>query len=135
MSQEQKPFAVNDRRHFTADGQARENDPAPEAPAPSPASPAESPANPPLGAAGPAEFGQFILTLGAQAGFLLSGQGGAEGAPPAEALQDARALISIIEMLKDKTEGRRTPDEDRILDGVLYELRLGYVARAGVSGA
>jgi hypothetical protein len=50
-------------------------------------------------------------------------------------LEDARALISILEMLKDKTEGRRTPDEDRILDGVLYELRLGYLARAGVSGA
>ncbi|HXB56120.1 MAG TPA: DUF1844 domain-containing protein [Vicinamibacteria bacterium] len=133
MSQEQKPFAVNDRRHFTADGQARENDPAPAAPAP--ASPAESPSASPSGAAGPADFGQFILTLGAQAGFLLSGQGGAEGPSPHEALQDARALISILEMLKDKTEGRRTPEEDRILDGVLYELRLGYVARAGVSGA
>jgi hypothetical protein len=135
MSQEQKPFAVNDRRHFTADGQARESEPAPGPPAPSPASPAESPSAPPSGAAGPADFGQFILSLGAQAGFLLSGQGGPEGAPPREALQDARALISILEMLKDKTEGRRTPDEDRILDGVLYELRLGYVARAGVSGA
>jgi hypothetical protein len=75
------------------------------------------------------------MSLAAQAGFLLSGQGGPEGAPPREALQDARALISILEMLKDKTEGRRTPDEDRMLDGVLYELRLGYLARAGVSGA
>ncbi len=65
----------------------------------------------------------------------MSGPTGAEGAPPREALQDARALISILEMLKDKTEGRRTPDEDRILEGVLYELRLGYLARAGVSGA
>jgi hypothetical protein len=135
MSQEQKPFAVNDRRHFTADGQARESAPAPSPPAPSPASPAESPSAPLAGAAGPADFAQFIMSLGAQAGFLLSGQGGAEGAPPREALQDARALISILEMLKDKTEGRRTPEEDRMLDGVLYELRLGYLARAGVSGA
>jgi hypothetical protein len=135
MSQEQKPFAVNDRRHFTADGQARESAPDPGPPAPSPGSPAASPSAPPSAPAGPADFGQFILSLGAQAGFLLSGQGGAEGTPPREALQDARALISILEMLKDKTEGRRTPDEDRILDGVLYELRLGYLARAGVSGA
>ena len=51
------------------------------------------------------------------------------------ALEDVRGLISILEMLKDKTEGRRTPEEDRILEGILYELRLGYLARAGVGGA
>jgi hypothetical protein len=38
-------------------------------------------------------------------------------------------------MLKGKTEGRRTPQEDQILEGLLYELRMGYLARAGVGGA
>jgi hypothetical protein len=38
-------------------------------------------------------------------------------------------------MLKDKTEGRRTESEDQVLAGVLYELRMGYVARTRVSGA
>jgi hypothetical protein len=38
-------------------------------------------------------------------------------------------------MLREKTEGRRTPDEDQVLEGILYELRMGYVKKAGVSGA
>jgi hypothetical protein len=44
-------------------------------------------------------------------------------------------MIAILEMLRDKTEGRRTPDEDAVLDGLLYELRMGYVAVARAVGA
>jgi hypothetical protein len=29
-----------------------------------------------------------------------------------------------------KTDGRRTPEEDQLLEGLLYELRMAYVARA-----
>ena len=54
---------------------------------------------------------------------------------PREALEEARSLIGILEMLKDKTEGRRTPREDQVLDGLLYELRMAYVARAREGGA
>ena len=32
-------------------------------------------------------------------------------------------------MLKDKTEGRRTADEDALLAGSCYELRMAYVER------
>jgi hypothetical protein len=131
MSQEEKPFAVKDRRHFTADGEARETAPPP--PEVSEAPPSAARPTPRSHAARPADFSQFLISLGAQAGLLLAPMG--EGAPTPEALDDARALISILEMLKDKTEGRRTADEDRVLEGILYELRLGYVARAWVSGA
>ena len=40
-------------------------------------------------------------------------------------------MIGVLEMLKDKTEGRRTPQEDQLLDGLLYELRMAYVAGPG----
>jgi hypothetical protein len=33
-------------------------------------------------------------------------------------------------MLKDKTEGRREPREEQVLEGLLYELRMAYVERA-----
>jgi hypothetical protein len=42
-------------------------------------------------------------------------------------LQLAKQTISIIEMLKDKTKGNLTPEEDSLLDGVLYDVRLKYV--------
>jgi hypothetical protein len=32
-------------------------------------------------------------------------------------------------MLKDKTEGRRTPEEGRVLDELLFQLRMAYVQR------
>jgi hypothetical protein len=85
--------------------------------------------------AGPADFGQFILSLGAQAGMLLSGQGLPEGADAGEALAGARSIISILEMLKGKTEGRRTSQEDEIIEGLLYELRMAYVEKSRAGGS
>jgi hypothetical protein len=152
MSQEPKSFTVNDRRHFTSEGEPREESEeaaAPTKPSPEPqeSTPATEPASAheaspqatdeptaPAAQRGPLpapEFGPFIISLASQAGYLLA----AEGDEAAAALEDARHLIAIIEMLKDKTEGRRTAGEDQIIDGVLYELRMGYVARTKAGGA
>ena len=136
MTEERKSFTVNDRRHFTAEGDTRE----PEKEA-APASPEPAPPKNEAGdatsaprsseAAGPADvradFSEFLLSLGAQAGYLLTPQ---EGSDRHEALHGARSIISILEMLKDKTEGRRTDEEERVLEGLLYELRMAYVAAA-----
>jgi len=136
MSETEKPFTVSDRRHFTPEGRPRDDEPAasvaaaPPASAPHPteepqqAAPAQQARRP---AAGPMDFRQFLLSLGAQAGLLLSGAGQPSG--EAEALEAARSLISILEMLEDKTQGRRTPDEDQVLEGLLFELRMTYVER------
>ncbi len=43
------------------------------------------------------------------------------------ALPLARQTISIIEMLKEKTKGNLTQEEEKLLDNVLYDLRLKYV--------
>jgi hypothetical protein len=150
MSQERKSFTVNDRRHFTSEGEPREEPgdaPADAQPPPPEPPPVEGPVDA-ASAASPAEasggssrarrggdagqeFGPFIVSLATQAGYLLA----AEGENAAASLEDARHLIAIIEMLKDKTEGRRTPSEDQILDTVLYELRMGYVSRTRAGGA
>ncbi len=134
MSEEQKPFRVNDRRHFTAEGRPRSE--AASAGATEPEAGAGSAPSEPSSALPAVDFGAFILSLGSRAGLLLSSDGEEPtGGEPAERLREARSIISILEMLKDKTEGRRTPQEDQILDGLLYELRMGYLARAGVGGA
>jgi len=136
MTEEPKSFTVKDRRHFTPDGRTRESD-EPEAPKATPPEPPKAPetvvpgagsSNVTAGAAGPVDFGRFLLSLGAQAGMLLAGP--VEGLGPAEALEEARSVIGVLEMLRDKTEGRRTAQESEVLDGLLYELRMAYVARA-----
>ncbi|MBI3932414.1 MAG: DUF1844 domain-containing protein [Acidobacteria bacterium] len=139
MSDEKKPFTVRDRRHFTPDGRVRA-DPAPAEAAPGRSEPtpraAETPPGPARDAPGEptADFAGFLLSLGAQAGMLLER---ASTAPEeaAEDLRNARYLISVLEMLRAKTEDRRTPEEERVLEGLLYELRMGYLARAGAAGA
>ncbi len=134
MSERDKPFTVSDRRHFTPEGQARdaEGDPTPPAAPPSAPPAAEAGERPAEAArpAGPVDFAQFLLSLGAQAAALLSGATPDKPAERATALEGARSVIGILEMLRDKTEGRRTPDEDRLLDGLLFELRMAFVERS-----
>lgn len=136
MSDTDKPYTVSDRRHFAPDGRPREEaeseppgepaaDPHPTGAEASGASSGDAPATP----SGPMDFSQFLLSLGAQASVLLSGRGLPEGADPAEILEGARSVISILEMLRDKTAGRRTSDEDALLEGLLFELRMAYVEK------
>jgi len=144
MSDRDKPFTVSDRRHFTPDGQPR-SDEAPASPPPAeekrgekarepgPSAPSPS-APPPRGPAEMADFSAFVMSLASQAVALMAGEGLPEGSSKAEALEGARSIIAILEMLKDKTEGRRTAAEDELLEGLLFELRMGYVAKARVSG-
>ena len=135
MSEEQKPFRVNDRRHFTAEGRPRGEEASAANARPEPAG-AAGPPTEPSEAPPEADFAAFVLSLGSRAGVLLAGEGDEpELGEPAARLREARSIIAILEMLKGKTEGRRTPPEDQILEALLYELRMGYLARAGVGGA
>jgi hypothetical protein len=104
MSESEKPFTVSDRRHFTPDGRRKD------------------------------DFGQFLVSLAAQASLLLVGQGLPEGTDPAEALEGAQSIIAVLEMLREKTEGRRTARESEILEGLLFELRMAYVEKSRASG-
>jgi hypothetical protein len=126
MTDEKKSYKVTDRRHSTLESEAAVAEEA--APAPEPAA---NEAGAPSDAAVPrADFTTFILSLAQQAAALMSG---GEGTPPD--LKGARWLISIIEMLRDKTEGRRTSQETEALESILYELRMVFVERSRAGGA
>ncbi len=45
-------------------------------------------------------------------------------------LDSAKYLIDTIQMLQEKTEGKRTTEESAALEHLIHELRLGYVAVA-----
>lgn len=42
----------------------------------------------------------------------------------------AKQTIGIIEMLMEKTKGNLTEDEDRLIDSMLYDLRMKYIEAA-----
>jgi hypothetical protein len=148
MSEDKKTFTVNDRRHFTAEGEIRDSEPAAPSPAsaPPPASPvaAAPPPSPPADQATdeaasvpgneappyPSDFPSLVLSLGTQASLLLLGS---PEEPPD--LAGGRSLITLLEVLHEKTEGHRTEQEDRLLEGLLYELRMAYVARSKAAGS
>lgn len=127
MSQSEKSFTVSDRRHFTPEGRPRGDESEAEQPETKAAPEGEAP--PAFAADQPVEFAQFILGLASEAGRLMAGEGAPEGTSSAETLAGARQMIGILEMLKVKTEGRRTPEEDALLSELLFQLRMAYVER------
>jgi hypothetical protein len=132
MGDDNKGFKVKDRRLFTPEGELRgseEEDSAAASPAATTVDPPlqREPQPPPVPGA-EVDFASFLMSLAAQAGALLEGEGAHE-------LEGSRQIISILEMLGRKTEGRRTPEEDRILERLLYELRMAYVERARAARA
>lgn len=126
MSQSDKSFTVSDRRHFTPEGRPREEPGAGGEVAGASDSAAASRLGP---EDAPADFSHFLLGLAAEAVRLIAGEGLEEEASRDEALRAARSIIAILEMLKDKSEGRRTAAEDALVAQLLFELRMAYVER------
>lgn len=42
-------------------------------------------------------------------------------------LDQAKYMIDTLGLIKEKTKGNLTPDEEKILEGILYELRMKYL--------
>lgn len=143
MSEDKKPFTVSDRRHFTSEGEVRKSDAdEPQAGPPGvtggePAVPASArvasaavDADDERASRFPSDFLGLLISLGAQGSMLL--MGGPEGEAPD--LEGARSLIELLGVLKEKTEGRRTAQEDQLIDGLLYELRMAFVQATKAAG-
>jgi hypothetical protein len=75
-------------------------------------------------------FSTFILSLSTSAlvhlGELPDPVTNEKGAN----LQLAQQTISVIELLKEKTKGNLTAEEGKLIETVLYDLRLKYVKTA-----
>jgi hypothetical protein len=77
-------------------------------------------------------FSLFILSLSASAEIHL-GQLPPPGSetPATPNLREAAHLIEVIAMLKEKTAGNLEEAEERLIDAVLYDLRMRYVEATG----
>ena len=138
---------VTDRRLFTSDGQPRQEmseteveEPEQETP---PARPEEAPAAAPEADTARAEFEHrpvdepkgvdftMLINALAQQALIFLGEIAYPGAEkPAVDLEQARFQIDLLDMLRVKTRGNLTPEEEGLLDQMLYQLRMLFVNRS-----
>jgi hypothetical protein len=75
------------------------------------------------------DFSTFVLSLGTSAlyqlGQVADPESGAELGEPNRPL--ARQTIDTLEMLAEKTRGNLDPGEAKLLESILYELRMKFV--------
>jgi hypothetical protein len=133
-----KGFTVQDRRRFSAEGEARaegreESTPAPAAAsAPPEAAPGEPRRAPEPGPHGELEvtFTTFMAGLSTQALAALGEISDPVSGARSKDLHAAQQLIDIIGMLREKTRGNLDSDEDGLIEAILFDLRMKYVELA-----
>jgi hypothetical protein len=157
-SPQKEQIKVTDKRIFTPEGEIREEfrqqikpvepkfakeertEPPPAKPAPKPQTPPRTDQGPPPGgerrrtladkAQNPGTaFTDFVEPLIAQAYMSLGMLRNPYQPKPTIDVGAARQMIEIMTMLKEKTAGNLTPDEQDFLDTHLGELKLAYVQR------
>ena len=74
-------------------------------------------------------FSTFILSLASSALVQLGEVPNPETEKIEQDLVMARHTIDILSMLQNKTRECLDPDESRLMEGVLYDLRLKYVLK------
>ena len=77
------------------------------------------------------DFSTLVLSLATSAMVHLGLVPESEGGSTEKNLPLAQQTIDTLELLQDKTRGNRTDDETKLLQSVLYELRMGYVKARG----
>lgn len=82
-------------------------------------------------AAAEADFSFFITTLAMQATMALGDAPNPQDNKKEENLPQAKFLIDILGILQEKTKNNLTAEENTLLEGLLYELRLRYVQKSG----
>jgi hypothetical protein len=82
----------------------------------------------------PMNFPTFLLSLHASAllhmGVLEDPSIGKEAVSP----ELARQNIALLEIIQEKTRGNLTAEEVKLLDNILYELRMAYLQVTGAVG-
>jgi hypothetical protein len=134
-AQQQQPIKVVDRRHFTADGELRDDVP----PDSEPAVAGQEEQTPefehrPVSEPQGVDFTMLINAM-AQPALLFLGEIPRPGSnEPTVDLTQARLQIDLLDLLRVKCRGNLTPEEDGLLDRVLYQLRMLYVSRSDQPG-
>lgn len=79
-------------------------------------------------------FQQIVSVFATQAMFQLGELVNPLTQEPTLDLAGARYSIDLLKLLEQKTRGNLTPEENKYLTQVIYQLQMQYVAKAGVGG-
>lgn len=77
-----------------------------------------------------ASFETLVETLATQAMLFLSRQRDPETGQPIQNLELAKHSIDLLGVLEEKTQGNLTESERKLLDTILYQIRMAYVQAA-----
>lgn len=131
---------VKDHRRFTSEGEEREPD---EDTGEKEAEAEEGPAKSEARAEGegtkrkempPIDFVTFVLSLATSAQIHMGAIANPQTGKQETNLRIAKETIDLLEILKEKTKGNLTSDEERLFEHVLYDLRMMYVDRTKAGG-
>lgn len=73
------------------------------------------------------DFSNFILSLNTSALIHLGDLPDPQTRERIYDIQSAKQTVDILELLKIKTEGNLDSEESKLLDDVIYDLRMKYV--------
>jgi hypothetical protein len=128
MAEQQQEFKVTDRRGFGEDGTPKSAVDEPvKAEQPDPA--ASGPGNESGSAHPPIDFPSYILSYYTQGMVMLGEIPNPYTNKKEEDAESARNIIDILALLEEKTKGNLSSEESRLLESVLYELRMKFMAK------
>jgi hypothetical protein len=133
--QSERAFTVSDKR-FSARRESAQGSPAADA-ASRPSSSAQQTHARPQAEGRPAappeavDFASFLVSLGTQAFMHLGDIPNPMNQRREKDLPAAKHLIDLLGLLQAKTKGNLTNEEERLLQQLLFDLRLRYVREAG----
>ena len=128
MAEEQQGFKVTDRRGFEEDGTSKpvvEESVKTEQSVPK----ASGQQNESGEARPPIDFPSYILGYYTQGMVLLGEIPNPYTNKKEEDAEAARNIIDILSLLEEKTKGNLNSEESRLLESVLYELRMKFMAK------
>ena len=85
---------------------------------------------PPTDESGSIDFRTFLLSLASTALLHLGAMPDPDTNTPQPNLPMARQTIDLLSLLREKTRGNLTADEDQLFENLLYDLRLRYVQQS-----
>lgn len=139
--EEDKGFSVKDRRVFSQEGAVREDAEPEAAGGERKEEPSRRREAPEEGGKGEEKletpwpemnFSGFVLSLHTSALFHFGDFQDPRSGERKVDLDAAKQTIDILSMLKEKTAGNLTENEQRLIDGALFELRMRYVKEKGI---
>ena len=126
-SEEERGFVVRDKR-FSAPKEEKEEPQIKEEPKVEGASEQDASAQGPLPEI---DFTNFVLSLSTSALIQLGEIQDPFTQKLAKNLPLAKQTIDLIGMLKEKTKGNLSAEEEKVVEYILYDLRMRYVKAAG----